>query len=220
MRGTHRVITACVLFFSAVLFSTTSLAAVIVTTNPGDLNSENLIDFESMTTGPLVAPLSMGNLTIAADELGIASVISFGANGTEVAGNTLQPLANGTFNTGAYGTMTFLFSQAVSEFGLGLFDLNRVGNVLTAYDQFDVEIVSVAITDLGPSGGSEATFLGLLSDSPDIAKVIFSPIDANEVYSVDNVVFSAVPLSSADVLFSIGLISLTIASRRRILPVT
>lgn len=215
MRGTKRIVAACV-FVSTLLFSASGFAAAITTTSSGDLDSENLIDFESMTEGPAVTPLPLGNLTISANELGIASVIPFGSNGTEVAGNTLHPVANDTYNTGPYGAMTFLFSQPVYEFGLGLFDLNRVGNVLTAFDPFDVEIASVSITDLGPSGGSEATFIGIISDTSNIAKVVFTPVDSNEVYGVDNIVFSAVPLSSSDIFLSIGLISLTIASRRRI----
>lgn len=152
-----------------------------------------LIDFESQPTGAATNPLSLGAVTFSANEIGIASVIGFAANGTEVEGNTLQPLSSAVFG-GTYRPITMEFAAPVTHVGFGLFDPNVPGNTVAAYDASGGCLGSAEVTDLGPPGGSTATFIGFVSASPTIARVVYTPVSPGDWYSIDNVRFATIPI--------------------------
>ena len=161
----------------------------------------DLIDFESQPIGATPSPATIDGVSFAADALGIVSLAPFGANGTEVEDNSIVTLNSGTITSGPYVPMTLSFTEPVAQVGFGIWDLNFQGNALAAFDSDGGLLGSLVVPNdlLGPPGGGTAAFIGFVSDTPDIASVVFTPVSTGEFYAIDNVLFtSEIPAPDAD----------------------
>lgn len=161
----------------------------------------SLIDFEAQPTGATPSPADIGGVLFGAEALGIVSLTSFPASGTEVEDNAIATLNSGTITSGPYLPMLLTFDSPVAQIGFGIWDLNFMNNRLDAYN-VDGDLLGSLIVPpeaLGPPGGGTATFIGFVSDSADIARVVFTPISTSEFYAIDNVRFSSdVPAPDSD----------------------
>lgn len=161
----------------------------------------SLIDFEAQPTGATMSPANIDGVVFSADALGIVSLASFPASGTEVEDNAIVTLNAGTITSGPYLPMSLMFESPVAQIGFGIWDLNFFSNRLDAYDS-DGNLLATLIVPgdvLGPPGGGSATFIGFVSDTADIARVEFTPISTGEFYAIDNVLYSNnAPVADAD----------------------
>ncbi|MBL9120874.1 MAG: hypothetical protein JNL80_13265 [Phycisphaerae bacterium] len=162
-------------------------AAVIVSPDQLDPSSA-VIDFESLSIGPVTNPLVIGDITFSSGPgLGIVSVLGYPANGTEVFGATLQPLPSGGFSGGGgYTPITITFARPASQVLFAWFDPNFGGNVAQALDS-DGAVLEVGAVQTGPPGGCCAAYIGFVRSTADIASVRVVPAGTGDVYSIDNV---------------------------------
>lgn len=215
-----------VLLVGATLSSGPVIASPI--TSPAGLNpAKTVIDFEAYTLGTL-GPISNSGATISSSiSAAVASSLGYTQYPGIVTGNIFGFNANVSF---------FIdFAQPVSEFGMGVFDVNFPGtypgygtvtvfNTLRALDAGNnvLESINSGTADfpVGPPGGTFSTFVGFARASNDIKRIELIGA-AGDLLGIDNVSFyrslnGSVPEPGTLALLAAALIGL--ASYRRTRP--
>lgn len=113
------------------------------------------------------------------------------------------------------------FSTPVSQFGMGILDVNLDGNVLRALDVNNNVLESVTSSSTNPdfptgsSGGGYSLFIGFVRNSNDIARIELLPT-ANDYMGIDTVSYyvTAIPEPNALAL-CLPALGLFLAKRRR-----
>ncbi len=113
------------------------------------------------------------------------------------------------------------FSTPVSQFGMGILDVNYDGNVFRALDANNNVLESVVSSSTnpdfltGPTGGSYSLFIGFKRPTNDISRIELLPISL-DFMAIDTVTYyaKAIPEPSA-ALFCLTALGLYVATRRR-----
>lgn len=206
-------------FMSILFLVMSSSSMAIPISSPSQLNSgSTIITFEELPSGTS-EPVTINNVTFIDNNADVTSGIQ-SQNWTQYPG-----IFEGQYfgvGTGDRGFIINFNGDTVSEFGMGVFDPNFTGNILTAYDinnnvletltsNVDVEF------PVGPVGGFFSTFVGFTRSSSDIAWLELTNVPGDWL-AIDTVTFFGstaigVPEPTTLALLAIGLVG--IGYRRR-----
>lgn len=198
-------------------FNTVSMATPI--SSPDQLSSgSTVITFEEVPAGTS-EPVTINGVTFTDNNGGVTSGIK-SPQWTQYPG-----IFEGQFFGLGYGDRGFIIDfngETVSEFGMGVFDVNFVGNVLTAYDINNnvLETLTSGIDpefQVGPIGGVFSTFTGFSRATSDIAWLELTHVSGDWL-AIDTVTFSGrtnpVPEPTTMLLFVSGLVGLSVIRRK------
>ncbi len=167
-----------------------SAAHAAPVTSPTALAGGTIVDFESYalgTTGPIVT----SGMAISATPANtpVASSLAYATQYPGiVTGNVFGLSDNIVFQ--------ILFDKPVATFGMGVFDPNFAGNVLTAYDVngnvLETTTSNTINFPVGAPGGQWSTYVGFTYNAHVIKKITLAGINS-DLLSIDNVAYQRVP---------------------------
>ena len=184
-------------------------AGAVPITSPGELVGPlTVIDFNSLSPGPVSSPITLSGVTFSGS-LGAINTDSFGASASFP--TFVSSIALGIPDAvSALPNYTIAFASPVAQAGFGLFDPNFVGNTINAFDSGGTLLETTSPDALFPPGGSGADYLGFVRSSADIARIEIvagtggtsgTVVDA---LWIDNLSFSTTPVPEPGTTLLVG----------------
>ena len=198
-------------------------AGAVPITSPGELVGPlRVIDFNSLSPGPVSSPITLSGVTFSGS-LSAIDTDPFGATTSASFPTFVSSIALGLPDAvSALPNYTIAFASPVAQVGFGLFDPNFVGNTINAFDSGGTLLETTSPDALFPPGGTGADYLGFVRSSGDIARIeIVAATDTTgtvvDALWIDNLSFSTTPAPEpgTTLLVGSGLLGLFGWRRRR-----
>jgi hypothetical protein len=203
-----------------VLFGFNSVTKAAPISSPSQLGAgSTVITFSEVAAGTS-EPVTINGVTFTDNNPSTTS-------GVQPQGWTQYPgIFDGQFFGLGYGDRGFIINfngATVSGFGMGIFDPNYTGNVLTAYDIHNniLETLTSSVDPefpVGNPGGYFSTFVGFKRNTSDIAWLELTNVPGDWL-GIDNVTFNgrtnSAPEPTTMLLFAAGLSGLAVVRRKK-----